>query len=61
MMAVPCATQSGRSAKVRVLLIYVLGMTWRGSAEEVDDWAIEQARALLGEFAGISAEELADV
>jgi hypothetical protein len=59
--AIPATTQAGRAAKVRVLLVYVLGSEWRGTAAKIDDWAIEQARSLLGEFAGMSDEELADV
>jgi hypothetical protein len=34
---------------------------WRGPADDLDDWQKEQTRALLGEFAGMSEEELAAV
>ena len=56
-MATPALTQAGRAAKVRVLLSDILGDGWRGPEEDLD-WHIAQARALLGEFAGMSAEEL---
>jgi hypothetical protein len=59
MRIIPAMTQAGRAAKVRALLVHVMGKEWRGP--EVDDWAIEQARALLGEFAGLSADELAAI
>ena len=60
MMAIPATTQPGRAAKVRVLLVHVMRDEWRGPAGPLD-WEKEQARALLGEFAGMSAEELAHV
>ena len=59
-MATPALTQAGRAAKVRVLLADILGDQWRGAADDLD-WDIAQARVLLGEFAGMSAEELANV
>jgi hypothetical protein len=55
MMAIPCTTQAGRAAKVRALLIHVMKDQWRGPAGPLD-WHREQAPALLGEFAGMSAE-----
>jgi hypothetical protein len=60
MMAIPCTTQAGRAAKVRALLIHVMRSDWRGP-DELLDWDKSMARRLLGEFAGMSAEELADV
>jgi hypothetical protein len=60
LMATPALTQAGRAAKVRVLLADILGDQWRGAADDLD-WDIAQARVLLGEFAGMSAEELANV
>jgi hypothetical protein len=60
MMAIPATTQPGRAAKVRALLVHVMREAWRGEAKELD-WDIDQARALLGEFAGMTAEELANV
>ena len=59
-MAIPCTTQAGRAAKVRALIIHVVRDEWRGPDSELD-WDKSVARALLGEFAGMSAEELADV
>jgi hypothetical protein len=58
MMAIPAATPAGRAAKVRALLAHVCP-EWRGPAEDLDDWQIEQVRALLGQFAGMSEKELA--
>jgi hypothetical protein len=60
LMATPALTQAGRAAKVRVLLADILGDEWRGPDSELD-WHRAQTRVLLGEFAGMSAEELADV
>lgn len=57
LMAIPARTQAGRAAKVRALLIHVMRDDWRGSAHDLD-WDKEKARALLGEFAGLSAAEL---
>ena len=44
----------------RALLVYVLGDRWRGPGGPLD-WDKEMARAVLGEFAGMSAEELAAI
>ena len=55
MKQIPARTQAGRAAKVRALIAHV---HWRGTDEEIDDYRIEQARLLLGELAGMSAEEL---
>jgi hypothetical protein len=60
MMAVPAASQAGRSAKVRALLMHVCANEWRGPACDLD-WDKEQARALLAEFAGMTEEELAAI
>jgi hypothetical protein len=60
MMAIPCTTQAGRAAKVRAALVHAMRSEWRGPDSELD-WDKSVARALLGEFAGMSAEELADV
>ena len=57
LMAMPAATQPSRAAKVRALIVHVMHGSWRGPASELD-WDKEMARALLGEFAGMSAEEL---
>jgi hypothetical protein len=56
-MTTPALTQRGRAAKVRVLLADILGDQWRGLDRELD-WDIAQARTGLGEFAGMSAEDL---
>jgi hypothetical protein len=58
MQAVPALTQPGRAAKVRALLVHVMRSEWRGPLDDMDR---EQARALLGEFAGMTAEELAAI
>jgi hypothetical protein len=60
MMAIPAATQAARAAKVRAFLVHVGCNNWRGPADPLD-WQEKQARALLGEFAGMSAEEIANV
>ena len=60
LMATPALTQAGRAAKVRVLLVDILGDDWRGPDSELD-WHKSMARALFGEFAGMSAEDLANV
>jgi hypothetical protein len=59
-LAIPATTQAGRAAKVRGLLVHALGSGLRGDASD-PDWSHEQGRALLGEFAGMSAEELAAI
>jgi hypothetical protein len=60
MMAIPSTTQAGRAAKVRALLIHVMRDEWLGPDSDLD-WDKSMARTLLGEFAGMSAEELADL
>jgi len=60
MMAIPAATQAGRAAKVRALLMHVCADEWRGPCDDLD-WAIQEARALLGQFAGMTEEELAAI
>ena len=59
MMKIPATAPAGRAAKVRALLVHVLGSGWRGP--EMDDWGYEQTRALLAEFAGMTEEEIANV
>jgi hypothetical protein len=60
MRAIPAFTKAGRAAKVRALVIHVMGAQWRASGEDLD-WEKEQARALLGEFAGMSEDELSAI
>lgn len=60
MMAIPCTTLAGRAAKVRAFLVHVGRSDWRGDSKDLD-WREEMARALLAEFAGMSAEEIANV
>jgi hypothetical protein len=49
-----------RAATISALLVHALGGEWRGQARELD-WERESTRALLGEFAGMSADELAAI
>jgi hypothetical protein len=58
MTTIPAATPTGRATKVRALLTHVCPSEWRGPSDDLD-WEIQQARALLGEFAGMSEDELA--
>jgi hypothetical protein len=60
MMAIPATTQSGRAAKVRALLTHVMGNKWRGQDRELE-WDVSQARTLFAEFAGMTAEDIANV
>jgi hypothetical protein len=60
MMAIQAKTQAGRAAKLRALLVNIMGEEWRGPAEPLD-YEKDMARALLGEFAGLSADELAAI
>ena len=60
MMAIPATMQSGRSAKVRALLTHVMGYKWRGPDRELE-WDVSQARMLFAEFAGMTAEDVANV
>ncbi|MFZ2104819.1 MAG: hypothetical protein WAV18_05425 [Roseiarcus sp.] len=46
MMAIPATTQPARAAKVRALLIHVMGNEWRSPDSELD-WNIAQARNSL--------------
>jgi hypothetical protein len=57
LMAVPATTQQGRAAKVRALLCHVLMREWRGPASDLE-WQNDKTRALLGEFAGLTGDEL---
>ncbi len=61
MMSIPATTQPARAAKVRALLIHVMGDAGRRSAEDVDAWDKEMMRKLLGEFAGMTEDELAAI
>jgi hypothetical protein len=60
LMAIPATTQAGRAAKVRALIAHVMRDDWRGPANDLE-WDKEMARALLGELAGMGAEELAAI
>jgi hypothetical protein len=60
LMSIPAKTQPGRAAKVRALLVHVSKSEWPGPASELD-WDKEMTRALLGEFAGMSAAELEEI
>jgi hypothetical protein len=60
MMAIPAATPAARVAKVKAFLVRCGGDDWRGPDEPLD-WIPATARALLAEFAGMSAEEVANV
>jgi hypothetical protein len=60
MLAIPAATQAGKIAKVRILLTFVHNDEWRGPTADLD-WEKEQTRALLGQFAGMTEEELAAI
>jgi hypothetical protein len=60
MIGIPATTQAGRAAKVRIFLVHVGRSNWRGPGGPLD-WDHEMARTLLGEFAGMSAEEIANV
>jgi hypothetical protein len=59
-ITIPATTQAGRAAKVRALLTHVMRDGWRGPPKELD-WDVEMARALLGEFAGLTPAELATI
>jgi hypothetical protein len=59
LMSIRTTTQASRAAKVRTLMIFVLPDDWH--APKLDDWSNEQVRNLLAEFAGMSAEEIANV
>jgi hypothetical protein len=60
MRAIPALTQAGRAAKVRALIAHVhaLDDTWKGRSDDLD-WGKGLTRALLGELAGMSEDELA--
>jgi hypothetical protein len=60
LMAAPALTQAGRAAKVRVLLVDIVGDDWRGPSDDLD-FDIYLVRTALGEFAGMTEEELANV
>jgi hypothetical protein len=60
--ALAAATEAGRRAKVRVALklAHCRRDLWRGSADDLD-YSTHVIRGLLGEFAGMTEEELANV
>jgi hypothetical protein len=60
MRASPARTQAGKAAKARALLSQVLYREWRGPADDLDRDK-DLARALLGELAAVSAEQLASI
>ena len=59
-MASSAKTQAGRAAQVRALLTFVHTEEWRGPSRDMD-WEKERTRALLGNLAGMSEEELAAI
>jgi hypothetical protein len=59
-MSIPATTQPGRAAKVRALIVHIMPSAWRGAANKIE-WDIERARALLGELAGMSDDEIAEI
>ena len=65
MLQMPAHTQPGRAAKVKALLYHVVlhvkgHPIWRGTSDDLD-YEIQMARSLLGQFAGMTEEELAKV
>jgi hypothetical protein len=60
MVALSAKTQAGRAAQVRTLLTFVHNEEWRGPSRDMD-WEKERTRALLGNLAGMSEEELAAI
>jgi hypothetical protein len=60
MMSIPATTQPARAAKVRALIIHVLRDEWRGPGGDLE-WDKAETRKLLGEFAGITEDELAAI
>ena len=60
MRGIGARTKEGRKAKVRALLTCVLGADWRGPTRGMD-YEKEVTRELLGELAGMSASELAQI
>jgi hypothetical protein len=61
MREIPARTQAGRQAKVRALIVHVLGDEWRGTTTEIDCAEKEFTRELLGEFSGLTEAELAAI
>jgi hypothetical protein len=59
MMAIPATTQAGRAAKVRAFIVHT-GRSWRGDSDNLG-YDHDMARTLLGDFAGMSAVELAAI
>jgi hypothetical protein len=60
MMGIQATTHAARVAKVKAFLVRCGGDDWRGPDEPLD-WIPATARALIAEFAGMSAEEIANV
>ena len=61
MMAIPAA-DAGRQGRESPRTAYPrVRRRWRARRQRSDDWEIEQARALLGQFAGMTEEELAAI
>jgi hypothetical protein len=60
LVAIPAATQPGRAAKVRALICHGIGNAWRGPAIKLDP-RDRMARDVLGQLAGMSAEDLAAI
>jgi hypothetical protein len=60
LLSARATTQAGRSAKVRAFLVLQSGDDWHGPDEEME-WDKSMARSLLGDFAGMSADELAAI
>jgi hypothetical protein len=58
MTSIPATTQPARAAKVRALIVHALGDSWRGAGDDLD---YEEARKLLGEFAGMTEDDLAAI
>jgi hypothetical protein len=58
--SLPARTQAGKAAKVRALILHVMGNDWRGPVDDMNR-EVEKARALLGELGGLSANELAAI
>ena len=60
MVALSAKTRAGRAAQVRTLLTFVHTEEWRGPSDDMD-WEKERTRALLGNLAGMTEEELAAI
>jgi len=60
MKAIRATTRAGKIAKMQTLLRFVHDDEWRGPADDLD-WEKGETRALLGEFAGMTEDELAAI